>query len=225
MSDWLPPDVERVLAAEKNREPLPDEVVDAAWLAVQRRLTPSAPSETNESPAAEGGAESSLAARLLTLGSGVLLGVLGTLAYERATTSAPPAVLSPAPRIVIVNATPSAAPAPTVPAPATSARVPNPLPAPSGSLTESGLAGERALIDRARAALARGDAAAAERAVGLHRSRFPEGQLSEEREAIAIRALRATGRAQEAKQREEDFVRAYPDSVFSPSLSTDGGQR
>lgn len=222
MKDQLPPDIERLLHAERDRERLPQEVVDASWLAVQERLA-SAPSGTSESPTPNANAPSSIAARLLILGGGVLLGVLGTLAFQRATPSAPPAVLSAAPRVVIVSVAPSAAPAPTVPAPPSGASVRSPLPAPSDSLVQGGLTGERALIDRARAALARGDAAAAERAVELHRSRFPAGQLNEEREAIAIRALRASGRSQEAKQREDDFARAYPDSVFSPSLSRDGG--
>jgi hypothetical protein len=215
MSDRLPPDIENLLGAEKNRDPLASDVVDAAWLGVQKRMALPAPSAPTQP-----GAAPSLANRLLTLGGGVLLGIAGTLVFLRATTSPPPAILSAAPRVVIVNVPPSAAPAPALP---DTASVPRPSALPSSSLVEGGLAAERALIDRARAALARGDTAATERAVELHRSRFPKGQLSEEREAIAIRALRASGRSGEAKQREADFARTYPDSVFSPALSTDGG--
>ncbi len=82
----------------------------------------------------------------------------------------------------------------------------------------SSLAAERALLDDARGALGSGDAA---RALGLldeHARRFPKGQLGEEREALAIQALVALGRRDEARARAASFKAALPNSLFLPAI-------
>lgn len=97
-------------------------------------------------------------------------------------------------------------------------------PAPSA---DTGLAGERALIDRARMALARGQAASALEALDAHRSQFPQGRLAEEREALSIQALAALGRGAEARRRADAFTHTHPNSVFLPAieLATAGARK
>jgi hypothetical protein len=72
--------------------------------------------------------------------------------------------------------------------------------------------GESALLQRAQSALAR-DPARALALTEQHRRSFPAGALSEEREAIAIQALRRLGREPEARARAARFETKYPNSV------------
>jgi len=53
-----------------------------------------------------------------------------------------------------------------------------------------------------------------------HRRQFPQGGLSEEREAFAIEALVALGRTDLAERRYYDFVRDYPSSELAGRLGT-----
>jgi outer membrane protein assembly factor BamD (BamD/ComL family) len=78
------------------------------------------------------------------------------------------------------------------------------------------LAAERAVIERARSALARGDGQGALVAVAQHQRDFPSGQLSEEREALAVQALATAGRAQEAAERGARFRKTFPNSLLLP---------
>lgn len=84
-------------------------------------------------------------------------------------------------------------------------------PAPVAALSR-----ERALIERARSALARQDAAEALEALGLAKRLAPRGRLAEEREALTIRALYAAGRSEEARAAIGGFRRRYPESIFRP---------
>ena len=76
-----------------------------------------------------------------------------------------------------------------------------------------GLAAERALLDVARSALARGEAAEALSAAERHRREYADGALVEEREAIAIKALVALGRKEEAAQRLTNLEKTHPNSI------------
>ena len=82
----------------------------------------------------------------------------------------------------------------------------------------SALTAERALLDRARKALARGDSAEAGAALDLHARRHPMGLLGEEREALAIKVLVDLGRGEEARRRAGKFKERYPRSLFGPSV-------
>jgi hypothetical protein len=53
-----------------------------------------------------------------------------------------------------------------------------------------------------------------------HRRQYPQGGLSEEREAFAIEALVALGRTDVAERRYYDFVRDYPSSQLTSRLAT-----
>lgn len=148
---------------------------------------------------------------------GVAAGALGVLALRpRPTAPADePARGLSAPEISAPVATPSAPPsssaAPSTPPPLAS--TPRAPPSAEGSLRA-----EQALLDAARVALGRGDGAGALDAANTHARRFPHGQLSEERDAIAVQALVLLGRADEARARAERFRRAYPDSALLPAL-------
>ena len=82
----------------------------------------------------------------------------------------------------------------------------------------SALTAERALLDRARKALARGGTQEAEAALDLHARRHPMGLLGEEREALAIKVLVDSGRVEEARRRAAKFKDRYPRSLFGPAV-------
>lgn len=82
---------------------------------------------------------------------------------------------------------------------------------PSNVSPDESLRSERLLIDAARAALAR-DPQAARAPLDEHATRFPKGQLSEEREALMIQALVLANDAPAARKRFEAFSRSFPSS-------------
>jgi hypothetical protein len=76
-----------------------------------------------------------------------------------------------------------------------------------------GLAAERALLDVARSALARGEAGEALAATERHAREYPDGSLLEEREAIAVKALVALGRMDEARTRARALELRFPNGL------------
>jgi hypothetical protein len=93
------------------------------------------------------------------------------------------------------------------------AAMPPEVPAEAPSLAE-----QLALLETARSAVARKDAAAAMRALDAHRVQFPTSELAEEREALTIRALAMANRASDAKSRLARFETEFPGSLMLPSL-------
>ena len=115
-----------------------------------------------------------------------------------------PSATASAESVVPVGELPSA----SVPTVVPSAKAPSePIP------SARGLAAERALLDVARSALARGEAAEALSAAERHRREYADGALVEEREAIAIKALVALGRKDEAAQRLANLEKTHPNSI------------
>lgn len=82
----------------------------------------------------------------------------------------------------------------------------------------SALARERAALDRARVALAAGESERALEETKRHAREFPNGILSEEREAIAINGLVRLGRYTQASQRAARFRVRYPQSLMMQSV-------
>jgi TolA-binding protein len=72
---------------------------------------------------------------------------------------------------------------------------------------------ELALLDRAYRAV-KSDARAALELASEHARRFPASALVQEREAIAIEALGALGRGEEARARAAAFLERYPGSAL-----------
>jgi hypothetical protein len=97
---------------------------------------------------------------------------------------------------------------------ATVAAAPQSEPSAPPSPSARGLAAERALLDVARGALARGEAQEAFDASQRHAGEYPNGSLVEEREAIAIKALVALGRRDEAKVRAAEMERRFPNGLM-----------
>jgi hypothetical protein len=73
------------------------------------------------------------------------------------------------------------------------------------------------LLEQARSAL-KADPARALLRANQHAARFPGGALVQEREVIAIKALRQLGRTAEADRRSEAFAKAFPGSAFARKL-------
>jgi hypothetical protein len=180
-------------------------------------LGPAVPAPTGvaASAAASGAAKLGLAALALIVAGG---GVWLYSAPGSPPKSAPP----PAPISAPAQATPPTvlsppvAEAPAVAPPASPANVqelkPAAKPAPVAQLSEA------ELLEQARSAL-KGDPARALARANEHRSRFPGGVLVQEREVIAIKALRALGRGAEADRRTAAFEKAFPGSAFQRKLT------
>lgn len=58
-----------------------------------------------------------------------------------------------------------------------------------------------------------------------HRTAFPGGVLSQEREVIAIEALERLGRTADARARAERFLKAYPDSAHRSKIESLVGRK
>jgi len=121
---------------------------------------------------------------------------------------------------------PSAAPEPS---PASTGSVPASgsfISAPSAAAKRSGtasLAEQQALLDIARSAFARNDYAATLDALSAHFRRYPKSLLGEEREALEIKALAASGRDAEAKARAARFRAQFPQSLLTASVNDSVG--
>jgi hypothetical protein len=111
---------------------------------------------------------------------------------------------------------PQSPPPPSAAAPP--ARAPEPGPE-KRATRDSSLAAERRLLDAARAALVGGDSATGMDKLSRHTRQFPRGVLAEEREALAVDALVATGRYEQARRRADAFRTRYPGSLFAPSVA------
>jgi len=131
------------------------------------------------------------------------------------------AVQGPSAPAVVTAVSPSVAPTttteitpvvsvPAVPSATAVAAVANSIGKPST------LKAEDDLLSVARTALKTGDAAGALVVVDDHAKRFPNGQLSQEREALAVQALAKSGRSDEARVRGDRFKKSFPGSLYLP---------
>jgi hypothetical protein len=103
--------------------------------------------------------------------------------------------------------------APAVPVVAEVARL-------AGARRASRLGEERMLLDEARAGLVQGDPGHALEELDLHRARFAEGLLAEEREAMQVEALVRLGRYDEARERAGLFRARSAGSLFMPTVES-----
>lgn len=83
---------------------------------------------------------------------------------------------------------------------------------------------ELALLEPARSSISRGDYSAALAALGQHRREFPNGQLSQEREALRVRALWGLGQKPAAMAAARAFRKRYPRSALLSWLKDEGDQ-
>ncbi|MEW5852883.1 MAG: hypothetical protein AB2A00_29130 [Myxococcota bacterium] len=208
-------DVSALLAAERNAPAPPGVVVERVWQRVA--LTAPAPVDAPSSPT-EVLARSwrhtvvtALVSGGLGLTGGALLHaalaepVVQVVTVERVV-RVPERVEVPVPASPVV-APPAKAPVTQ----STSTATPEPAPADAVAL-------EAALLDRARTALSRDDAAGALQALGDHARRFPTGMFSEERDAVRVQALVRAGRMDEAQQAARVFLEQHPASLHRPRV-------
>lgn len=137
-------------------------------------------------------------------------GAASTFAPSAAPVATAPREPKPAPSAVD-NAVPTVA-VESLPEAPKSAPLPS---APNG--TELRLR-ERALLEAAQSALARGHVDEAIASAKKHAAEFPKSELAEEREAIVARALAKGGRCTEARAAVSRFVAAHPSSLQRASL-------
>ena len=218
---------ERLLGEERER-PAPTDADARMWLRLEATyLAPHAPSAV---PRASAVRTIAAAAACVGLVVGAVAGYwIGVRAAspERSEAEPVPHVLRTptresaveVPRGVAPTVAPTAAPA--APGSATtvaavSASAPASGAAPASAAKDGALSSERSLLDRAVLALRRGRVADARAALAEHRSRFSSGQLSEERDALEVYALRQGGETDEAQRAETEFRRRYPASTFLP---------
>lgn|GEM_PF-2425595 len=108
-----------------------------------------------------------------------------------------------------------------VPVPAPSEQVAKPLarkPDPKPEQTAAKANVERQLLEGARTALVRRDAASALATLENLRRSFPRGQLVEERDSLQVQALQQARRDEDAKAAAKAFLERYPQSVFGPAV-------
>jgi hypothetical protein len=136
------------------------------------------------------------------------------------TTTAPVATLSaPSPIVTtpsIACASPAASAAPSAtpiatPSPATTAAVP---PQPTASSGSDPFDREQSLLERARTALVRHDATAAEQALDECEKEFAKPRHAEERDYLRIQTLRERGDNARARERARAFLVNYPTSLL-----------
>ena len=84
-------------------------------------------------------------------------------------------------------------------------------------------AAELDLLQRAQVAFAGRDFPGALVLVAEHARRFPNGRLAEEREALRVRSLAGSGRADDARRAVAAFANRFPRSVLLPRLMQSAG--
>lgn len=226
-SDELPPDLRALLEDERAR-PGPSAAESDALRAGLGTLLDPGPGGGPGGGGNGAGATAAPASALAKIAAGFLAGAIagGAVVWLAAPRTVERVVERPAPPIAaapVAATVASAAPAPSVEAeaPVASSAAPARSAAAEARTPErrdDDLAAERALLERARAALARGDAAGALDAVDRHAARFPRGRLAEEREVLAVQALASAARVDEARARAARFHRDHPKSAFAPAV-------
>lgn len=201
--------LESGVAAARERDTPPPGAAQRAWLV----LLPGA------APAGASTALAALAtARTAVMTTFVLVVAAGALAWPRTRPATDPAALPPATQPAKISKNPrDFAPAPVVavelpPVPVAE----NDPPPGSARLTDADrLAAEVALLDRARAALARGAADTAQAHLAEHARRFPAGALADLRQATEVEVLCHLGQPGDAAARAAALVAMHPRSAVA----------
>jgi hypothetical protein len=149
------------------------------------------------------------------------VGVAGAVTALRSRAPQPvvPVVL---PHPTVTAPVPAPAPA-TTPAAECEAPIP-PAPRPARALSpQESYAAELALLQRAQSAYAATEFSLALALVADHGRRFPNGRLTEEREALRIRSWAGAGRREDATRAATSFAHRFPRSVLLPRLTRELG--
>lgn len=213
----LDPTLAQLLESERAGCDMPADAQSRVLARLQSTLAvPLVGGGTTPPPARGGGAAGG--GGLAMAGLGLLLGAaVGAVGYGTIAPQAHPlgAVVRPLVIPLPAPSAPSATPPPTLEPPD---EAPPAARASNAVGRDVDLAAERALLEVARTALARGDAASALAALDAHKKRFPRGRLLEERESLAVQALAAAGKRDEARRRADQFRKRSPDSMLLPAV-------
>jgi hypothetical protein len=160
-------------------------------------------------------------ARWAAVGVGVWLATagVGVAAYQVrahfAQESSDRAAAAAAAAEIAASARPAAVAAPITEAPALPAIASSPLAPSRADVART----ELRLLRQARAAVAREDYAAALPPIAEHARRFKNGRLTEEREALRVKALAGVGRIDEAQRVADAFRTRFSTSVLLPVIA------
>lgn len=243
----LSPDSRALLDSGRAPEAVPAEVETRLWGQISNALLvapsipqPQAPRLVPDAPTVVAGGKT---LALVKLGCAIL-GVAGAGAAivlaaghmrrglpargdgpAAALSSVAPPGLPPAPSIAAQGPTQSTEPVarPKQPTIARPYRSPQQTrePPPQSELaqpTDHDLNAERSLIADARSALQRGAPLEALATLRTHAERFRAGSLAEERDALRIQALAASGDRAGAEAAAAQFIRTYPHGLMGPAV-------
>lgn len=235
----LDADLLELLAAERSVEPPPDGAASRVFASVSARIANGSgggaggSSFGGEGTPARGAGGANRARALASLAGAFALGgatAVTVLLLARRPAESVRVVFVDRPtqapagpaRTEVLPRSSSLAEDPEVVAPSSLPLAPSPLarpasvaPRPTAKATaQDRLAAERALLDVARRGLATGEPVKALAAVERHEKEYAQGVLTEEREAIAVKALVAAGRGEDARARGATFRARYPRSIM-----------
>jgi hypothetical protein len=226
MNDHLDPELDALLDAERPVIPPTAAALDRVWSRVERSAALDG-ANGGPSGAGRGGLASHVASVAgLAFVAGVTTGAGLYAALHREPPERVVYVERPAPAVpsptegTLPTATPHAVSDTVALAPASAASHASASHPVSGPSASSSLSAERAILDNARTALARGDSARAVALTDEHARQFGRPSLAEEREAIAVQALVIQGRYIDARARASRFRAAYPNSLFLPAVDS-----
>jgi hypothetical protein len=220
--DWTTDPLEALRSAEEPSPPPGAQERVASRLAASMAGVPVGQGPELPTEVSGGATLRTLAGRfarwsLLPLGVGVVVGAAARHVTSHESRS--PALLRSMP---LASATPAAAPSVAVPmgsaalAPAVTSSAATAAESPRRRV--GSLGAERAVLDRARKKLGRGEGESTLTLLDEHARRFAGGALTEEREAMRVRALALLGRLDEARAVGAAFRARYPDSLMMPAV-------
>ena len=202
----LSPEVRALLDQERVLPPVP--ASQRARAEARARAALASPVVARATPSGAASRPRWVAAAAAAL---VISAAIGAAAYEIHARLA----AAPVPLRAVISA-PAVSP-PTVAVPEV---VPAPVPSVAAPASPADAArAELHLLREARAAVARGDFAAALSPITEHTRRFKNGRLVEEREALRVKALGGLGRTDEARHAAAAFRARFPRSVLLPAVS------
>jgi hypothetical protein len=227
-----------MLDVERDRPDAPDNVRNRVFEHIATSIAVGVGPAGGNGPGAAGGHRLGSSARMfsginrrtasLLLGTAIVGGGVGAATHAWLAAPHAPAHVAPTPTPapvatgtgqlprIDVEAPPLAPASPPMPAirPSAAPAIARDV---AGKDVELGM--ERALIERARMAGARGDTASELEALDRHARDFPAGRLTEDREALAVQALVVSGRIEEARARAVRFRARFPSSVFLAAVN------
>lgn len=212
-------DLETILAHGRALPPVPSSVRNRVLARARATVQGSTPELVVMAPGVRRrGLAITLAATVaFVVGAAGAAVALRNRAHEPQRVVAPPVASASESPVCTAACEPSAAlpSATAAPVPSSDEATTGTRPVPSMSARES-YAAELALLQRAQAAYADRNFATTLLLVGEHARRFPGGRLTEEREALRVKALLGGGREQEARKAAAAFANRFPRSALLP---------